>query len=83
MSIGRTDDKLSGKGFKMNNVVGFAILALGIVLLIFGFNESQSFSSDVSRFFTGNPTDRSMWMIVGGAVAAIAGLALAFTGRRR
>jgi len=67
----------------MNNVVGFAILALGIVLLIFGFNESQSFSSDVSRFFTGNPTDRSMWMIVGGSVAVIAGLFLAVSGRRR
>lgn len=67
----------------MNNVVGFVILALGIVLLIFGFNESQSFSSDVSRFFTGNPSDRSMWMIVGGAIAVVGGLALAFTGRKR
>jgi multisubunit Na+/H+ antiporter MnhB subunit len=66
----------------MNNIVGFAILALGIVLLIFGFNESQSFSSDVSRFFTGNPTNHSMWLIAGGAVAVIAGLLLAFLGRK-
>jgi multisubunit Na+/H+ antiporter MnhB subunit len=66
----------------MNNIVGLAILALGIILLIFGFNESHSFGSDVSRFFTGNPTDRSMWMIAGGAIAVIAGLVLAFVGRR-
>jgi multisubunit Na+/H+ antiporter MnhB subunit len=67
----------------MNNIAGLAILALGIVLLIFGFNESHSFSSDVSRTFTGNPTDRSMWLIIGGAVAVIAGIAVALTGRRR
>lgn len=67
----------------MNNIVGIAILALGIVLLIFGFNASHSFSSDVSRTFTGNPTDKSMWLIVGGAVAVIVGIGLALTGRRR
>jgi len=67
----------------MNNIVGLAVFALRIVLLIFGFNESRSFSSDVSRFFTGNPTDRSMWMIIGGIVTAIAGLFLAVTGARK
>jgi len=67
----------------MNNIVGLAVLALGIVLLIFGFNESHSFSSDVSRTFTGNPTNHSMWLIVGGAVAVIAGIAVSLTGRRR
>jgi multisubunit Na+/H+ antiporter MnhB subunit len=66
----------------MNNIVGLCIFALGVVLLIFGFNESHSFSSDVSRVFTGNPTDRSMWLIVGGGVAVIAGLVLALTGRK-
>jgi hypothetical protein len=67
----------------MNNIVGIAILALGVVLLIFGFNESHSFSSDVSRTFTGNPTNHSMWLIIGGAVAVVAGLAMSLTGRRR
>jgi len=66
----------------MNNIIGLAIFALGIVLLIFGFNESHSFSSDVSRTFTGNPTDRSIWMFVGGSVAIIAGLTLAVRGRK-
>jgi multisubunit Na+/H+ antiporter MnhB subunit len=67
----------------MNNIAGLAVLALGVVLLIFGFNESHSFSSDVSRTFTGNPTDRSMWLIIGGAVAVVVGFVLAFTGRKR
>jgi hypothetical protein len=67
----------------MNNVVGLAILAVGIVLLIFGFNASHSFSSDVSRFFTGNPTDKSIWLLIGGAAAVVVGLVLAMRGTRQ
>ena len=67
----------------MNNITGLVVFALGVVLLIFGFNESHSFGSDVSRFFTGNPTDRAMWMIIGGAAAVIAGLFLTIRGTRR
>ena len=67
----------------MNNIVGLAVFAVGIVLLIFGFNASQSFSSDVSRFFTGNPTDKSMWLLIGGAAAVIVGLVVAIRGTRR
>jgi hypothetical protein len=46
-------------------------------------NESHSFGSDVNRFFTGNPTDKSMWMLVGGAVAAVAGLTMTLRGSKR
>lgn len=67
----------------MNNIVGLAIFALGIVLLIFGFNASQSFGSEVSRLFTGNPSNRAIWMILGGAAAVIVGLLLALRGTRR
>lgn len=66
----------------MNNIVGLAIFALGIVLLIFGFNESQTISSSVSRAFTGNPTDRAMWMTIGGGAAVVLGLILALRSRR-
>jgi hypothetical protein len=58
----------------MNKALSIALLAGGILLLVFGFNASNSFSSDVSRTFTGSPTDKSIWLLVGGAVAAIAGL---------
>jgi hypothetical protein len=61
-------------GCFMNNVIAFALLIGGLVLLLFGFNASQSFQSDVSRFFTGSPTDKAIWMIVLGAAAMIAGL---------
>jgi hypothetical protein len=67
----------------MTNIAGLGVFALGIVLLIFGFNASQSFSSDVSRFFTGNPTNNSIWLLAGGAVAVVVGLVLAIRGGRR
>jgi Protein of unknown function (DUF3185) len=69
--------------FPMNNIIGLAIFALGIVLLIFGFNESHSFGSDISRTFTGNPTDRSIWFIAGGAVTVVVGLVLCVRGMRK
>ena len=60
----------------MNKVLGLALLVAGIILIITGYNASQSFSSDVSRFFTGSATNKAMWMLVGGTAAAIAGAAL-------
>ena len=60
----------------MNKAIGLALLVGGIALVVFGLNESNSLSSDVNRVFTGNPTDRAMWMLVGGGVAAVAGLVM-------
>jgi hypothetical protein len=56
---------------------------IGVVLLIFGISASQSFSSDVSRFFTGSPTDKAVWMTIGGAAALIIGLFGVFRGSTR
>jgi len=58
----------------MNRVISLAILALGVVLVVYGVAASESFSSDVSRFFTGSPTDKTMWLMIGGIVAIIVGL---------
>lgn len=60
----------------MNKIVSLALLAGGVALIIIGINATNSFSSDVSRFFTGSPTDKAVWMLIGGIVAAIAGLTM-------
>jgi len=57
-----------------NKLIALAILALGIVLMIYGVSALDSFSSDVSRFFTGSPTDKSIWLMIGGVVAIVVGL---------
>ena len=59
----------------MNKLISLAILAGGIVLVVFGVAATKSFSSDISRFFTGTPTDKAIWMLIGGVVVIIIGLA--------
>jgi hypothetical protein len=66
----------------MNKPLSLALLAGGIVLIVFGVNASNSLGSDVSRFFTGSPTDKAMWLLVAGAVAAVAGLVGLMRGSR-
>jgi hypothetical protein len=58
----------------MNKLVFLATLAVGIVLVIYGVAASDSFGSDVSRFFTGSPTDKTIWLMIGGIVAVVVGL---------
>lgn len=58
----------------MNKLVSLAILGGGILFIIIGVSATKSFSSDISRFFTGSPTDKAIWMLVGGVVASIIGL---------
>jgi uncharacterized membrane-anchored protein len=57
----------------MNQGLSVALLVIGVVLLVFGVNAYHSASSDVSRFFTGAPTDKALWLLIGGVVAGIAG----------
>jgi len=58
----------------MNKLVSLALLVGGVVLIVIGINATNSFSSDVSRFFTGSPTDKAIWMLIGGIIAALIGL---------
>jgi hypothetical protein len=57
----------------MNKAISLALLAGGIALIIYGINASNSLGSDFSRFFTGSPTDKSIWLLIGGIVAAVVG----------
>jgi hypothetical protein len=65
----------------MNKAVSLALLVIGIALMIFGMNASNSVSSDVSRFFTGNPTDKTIWFLIGGIAAAVVGAVGLLMGR--
>jgi hypothetical protein len=67
----------------MNNVVSIPLLVGGVVLMILGINAMNSFGSDVSRFFTGSPTDKAVWMLIGGVVATVAGLVLTLRNGKR
>jgi len=57
----------------MNKVISLVLLLGGVILLIFGINATNAFDSDVSRFFTGFPTDKAIWMLMGGIIASLHG----------
>ena len=58
----------------MNRLISLVVAVVGVVLIVMGIAAMDSFSSDISRFFTGNPTDRAVWLLIGGTVATVAGL---------
>lgn len=66
----------------MDRVIALAFLAAGVLLVIFGVSASKSFGSGISRFFTGSPTDKAIWMLIGGVVLSIIGLAGLLRGSR-
>ena len=58
----------------MNKIIALVLLIGGVALMIIGINATNSFSSDVSRFFTGSPTDKAIWTLIAGIVATVIGL---------
>jgi hypothetical protein len=67
----------------MNRAIGLALLVVGIGLLIYGSQASDSVSSSVSKFFTGNPSDKAVWLLLGGAAATICGAVMALLPARK
>lgn len=57
----------------MNKGMAVALLVVGVVLLIFGFNSYNSASSSISEAVTGSPTSKAIWLLIGGFLAAIVG----------
>jgi ABC-type uncharacterized transport system permease subunit len=58
----------------MNWIISLAFVIGGIVLLVLGYHEMHSVQSSFSHLLTGSPSDKSVWMLVAGAIATAAGL---------
>ncbi len=58
----------------MTKAVSIALIVGGLVLLYFGGQSIHSFANDMSRMFTGAPTNKTIWLLAGGGVATIAGI---------
>jgi hypothetical protein len=57
----------------MNKPIAIALVAIGLILLIFGLSAGDSIVSDVKESVTGTPTDKSLWLIIGGVLGLILG----------
>lgn len=66
----------------MYKAVSAALLVGGGVLVVLGIRASESLGSDLSRFFTGNPTDKTIWLLAGGVVLCGIGLTGLLRGSR-
>ena len=66
----------------MNRLISLALLIGGIILIIYGLNASDSIGSSFSRLFTGNPTDETIWFLLGGILATGLGAAGLLRGGR-
>ena len=65
----------------MNKIVGLILLVVGAILLYFSYEASQSLASEASQMVTNEPTDNTMWYLIGGVVAVIIGLYAIFKGK--
>lgn len=59
-------------------VVGLVLLVVGLVLLFFGWQASESIGEQVVETFTGRFSDETMWYIIGGIAAIVVGAVLTF-----
>lgn len=67
----------------MNKITSLSLFIAGVILLIFGLNAADSFSSSVSETVAGAPTDKSIWLIVLGVIGLLSGGAGLFLRSKR
>lgn len=64
-------------------LLGVALLTIGVGSLLVGVNTSHSLSDQWHTFSQNHYTDTAVWLIIGGVVIALVGLALvSVVGRR-
>lgn len=59
-------------------IIGLVLFAVGLVLLYFGWQSSESVGDRISETFTGRFTDETMLFLIGGVVGVVAGGVMAF-----
>lgn len=62
----------------MNRILSIGILVVGVALVIYGISALDSVGSGFSRLFTWAPTDKTVWLLIGGVVCTAVGLSGVF-----
>ena len=65
----------------MTRIVGIVLIIVGAILLYFSYEASQSIASEVSEMATNEPTDNTIWYLIGGVAAVIIGLDATIRGK--
>jgi Protein of unknown function (DUF3185) len=64
-------------------MIGLVVAATGLILLVFGLNAADSPGEQVAYAVTGRYSDATLWYLVSGIAALVAGALLAAFGPRR
>lgn len=65
-----------------SRIAGIVALAIGVALLIFAYQASNTAVEELSNTLTGRYTDQTMWYLILGIAATAGGGALLIFGRR-
>lgn len=57
-----------------SKMVSVALVVAGVVLLFWGYESSQSLGASLHKTFTGAYRDKTMWLLLGGAVCLAMGI---------
>jgi hypothetical protein len=55
-------------------LISGVLLFIGVFLLYLGYHAYHSVNSDVSRLLTGSASNKSIWLLIRGAVSSIVGI---------
>ena len=64
----------------ISRILGLVALIVGVILLVFGLNSTQSLTEKVVEGVSGRYTENTMWYILGGIAMIIGGTAFAIRG---
>lgn len=64
-------------------IIGVVLLVVGAVLLYFGLQATDAPLEEARETLTGDYSDETMLYLIGGAAAAVAGIALLLVGGKR
>ncbi len=66
---------------EIKRILALVLLVVGLILLFFAYQSSQSVGDQVSEAVTGRFTDSTTWFLILGAVSAVAGVGLMLFGK--
>ncbi|WP_409522993.1 DUF3185 family protein [Nitrincola sp. MINF-07-Sa-05] len=64
-----------------NRVLALVLLVVGLILLFFAYQSSQSLDDQVTEAVTGRFTDSTTWFLIIGAASTVAGIGMLMFGK--
>jgi len=67
----------------VQKIVGVVLLVVGVILLFFGWQSTETVGEQFREELTGRYSDETMWYLIAGAASSVTGLLLLVFGGRK